>query len=515
MALPKEPRQKMINLMYLVLTCLLALNVSSEILNAFKTVNSSLEKTNTTVNASTSTILASLEEKTKKAETAERANIWYPKAQQAAALSKSVFDYIQSLKTKIITTAGGDPNNPDNPDKHMNEGSQEIVTRIMVKDGEAKKLYTMLADYKKNLLAIDPSIAEKFSKTLQIDLSEPTGKDGKKKDWDIANFNMVPTVAGLTILSKLQNDIKTSENNVVAHIHEQVGKVEVIFDSYAAVIGQSSNYLMPGQELEITAGVGAFSKNAQPKISIGGSSLSIGEDGTAHYKTMANSIGTHTVPVNISFFNQTTNKEESISKTITYTVGQANASIALDKMNVLYVGVDNPVTIAASGGGDDKVQVSISGGGGSISKVGAGKYIARVGTVTDDCRITVSVDGKVAGASQFRVRTIPKAQAYVGGNESGASIAAGAFRAQTGVGAGIKDFPFELKYQVVSFSFSIDTDDGDVATAACQGNLFSSQAQNYIKAHAKAGKTVTIDDIRVQGPDGRVSSAPSLVYYLK
>jgi hypothetical protein len=186
----------------------------------------------------------------------------------------------------------------------------------MVKDGEAKKLYTMLADYKKNLLAIDPSIAEKFSKTLQIDLSEPTGKDGKKKDWDIANFNMVPTVAGLTILSKLQNDIKTSENNVVAHIHEQVGKVEVIFDSYAAVIGQSSNYLMPGQELEITAGVGAFSKNAQPKISIGGSSLSIGEDGTAHYKTMANSIGTHTVPVNISFFNQTTNKEESISKTI-------------------------------------------------------------------------------------------------------------------------------------------------------------------------------------------------------
>ncbi len=515
MALPKEPRQKMINLMYLVLTCLLALNVSSEILNAFKTVNDSLEKTNTTVNASTSTILASLEEKTKKAETAVRANEWYPKAQQASSLSKSVFDYIQGLKTKIITAAGGDPNNPDNPEKKMNDGSQEVVTRIMVRDGEAKKLFTMLNDYRKNLLAIDPSINEKFAKTLQIDVSDIVGKDGKKKDWDIANFNMVPTVAGLTILSKLQNDIKTSENNVVSHIHEQVGKVEVIFDSYAAVIGQSSNYLMPGQELEITAGVGAFSKNAQPKISIGGSSLSIGEDGTAHYKTAATSIGTHTVPVNISFFNQTTNKEESISKTITYTVGQANASIALDKMNVLYVGVDNPVSIAASGGGDDRVQVTITGGGGSISKVGAGKYVARVGTVTDDCRITVSVDGKVAGASQFRVRTIPKAQAYVGGNESGASIPANAFKAQTGVGAGIKDFPFELSYKVVSFTISLDTDDGDIVSAACQGNLFSATAQNYIRTHAKGGKTVTIDEIRVQGPDGRVTSAPSLVYYLK
>ena len=96
-------------------------------------------------------------------------------------------------------------------------------------------------------------------------------------------------------------------------------------------------------------------------------------------------------------------------------VGSANASIALDKMNVLYIGVNNPVTIAASGGGDDKVNVSITGGGGSISKVGAGKYIVKVSQQSDDCRINVSVDGKVVGASQFRVRQIPGAQATVGG----------------------------------------------------------------------------------------------------
>src|SRR5262249_45901652 len=149
-----------------------------------------------------------------------------------------------------------------------------------------------------------------------------------------------------------------------------------------------------------------------------------------------------------------------------------NASIALDKMNVLYIGVDNPVTIAASGGGDDKVQAVLSGGGGSLTRVGPGKYIARVTSITDDAKITVNVEGKVAGAAQFRVRTIPEAQAYVGGQPSGANIAAGAFKAQGGVGAGIKNFPFELEYNVVSYTFTCDTDD-DIVSVPAVGAAFS------------------------------------------
>ena len=98
-----------------------------------------------------------------------------------------------------------------------------------------------------------------------------------------------------------------------------------------------------------------------------------------------------------------------LKRTLNIKLGMANASIALDEMNVLYIGYDNKITIAASGGGDDKVQASISGGGGSLEKVGGGKYIAKVRSVTDDCKITVTVDGKVAGVSQFRVRTIPTA----------------------------------------------------------------------------------------------------------
>jgi hypothetical protein len=184
-------------------------------------------------------------------------------------------------------------------------------------------------------------------------------------------------------------------------------------------------------------------------------------------------------------------------------------------MNVLYIGVNNPVTIAASGGGDDKVQVSVSGGGGSFTRVGNGKYIIRVNSVTDDCKISVTVDGKIAGVSQFRVRTIPTPVATVGAWPSGESVAAGAFRAQSGVAAWIKDFPFELKYTVTSFTLSADNDDGDIIEAPCTGNTFNTAAAQNILKGLKAGRTVTIDNIRVVGEDGRNVKVPSLVYYIK
>jgi hypothetical protein len=184
-------------------------------------------------------------------------------------------------------------------------------------------------------------------------------------------------------------------------------------------------------------------------------------------------------------------------------------------MNVLYIGVDNPITVAASGGGDDKVQVSISGGGGSLSKIGAGKYNVRVGSPTEDCIITVSVEGKVAGSSRFRVRPIPAPTGTVGGFASGDNVNAGAFRAQAGVGAYIKDFPFDIQYDVVSYSMSVDNDEGDIETADVQGVYFNGRAKQIINQFVKPGRTVTIDGLRARGPDGRTFKIPSLVYYIK
>ena len=510
MALPREPRQKMINMMYLVLTALLALNVSSEILNAFKTVNRSLENTNSTVNKSTETIMASLEQKTTEPTTAEKARIWHPKALDATKFSGNVFTYIQGLKDRILREAGGDPSNPE---QKFKEENLDIATRIMIEKGEGAKLLGMLGDYKKNILKVDPSIDSAFKDVLPVNLEKPASRNKAGKTWEGAYFHMVPTVAALTILSKFQNDIRTSENRVVQFCHNKVGEVAVRFDTYAAIVGQNSTYLMPGQELEITAGVGAFSTGAKPTITVGGQTLTVGTEGTATTKLAGGGVGPHTVPVRITYTDQE-GKQQVIEKNVEYKVGMANASIALDEMNVLYVGYDNKVTIAASGGGDDKVQAVISGGGGTLERVGSGKYIARVRSVTDDCKITVSVDGKVAGVSQFRVRTIPTPVATVGGVASNENMTAGQFRAQTGVGAYIKDFPLNLKYTVTSFTLAADNADGDIDEAACTGYLWSPKALNMIK-NLQPGRTVSIENIRATGPDGRNQKLPGLTYYIK
>jgi hypothetical protein len=147
--------------------------------------------------------------------------------------------------------------------------------------------------------------------------------------------------------------------------------------------------------------------------------------------------------------------------------------------------------------------------------VGNGKYIARVTSVADNCTISVNVDNKLAGQQVFRVRTVPQAQAYVGGQPSGANMTKGAIMAQGGVGAGIKDFPFELSYDVVSFTFTCDTENGDIVSIPCGGASFSQAVRNAMSANLKNGSLVTIDDIRVKGPDGRTSPAPSLIYYIK
>lgn len=511
MSLPKEPRQKMINIMYLVLTALLALNVSSEILNAFKTVRRSLEATNTTVNASTATILKSLEEKTRETATMERAQEWYPKAQTVVSTSKQLFDYIESLKNKIITNAGGNPNDAN---VSFKEDNLDIVTKMMVKEGEGNKLKALLEKYTADIKKIDPSIDSVFRGGF-IDVSNPPGRDGKTKAWDVAYFNMVPTVAGLTILSKFQNDIKTAENKLVAYCHQKVGEVKIIFDSYAAIVGQSTNYAMPGQEVIITAGIGAYSKNSQPSISINGSSVSIGEKGFAEYKTTATSVGEHSIPVRISFMNQLTGKMEEKNETIKYTVASpSGASVSLTEMNVLYIGWDNKVRVAASGAGDEKVQVSITGGGGSISKTGAGSYIARVTNPSESCTINVTVDGKSAGSFPFRVRRIPDPVGTIGGVPSGDNMTVGQIRAQGGVGAFIKDFPLDIKYSVTGFTLSADNDEGTIDEAVCQGNTFSNQARGILNK-LTSGRTVTVDNIRAVGPDGTSRRIPSLVYYIK
>jgi len=506
MSLPREPRQKMINMMYLVLTALLALNVSSEILNAFKTVNNSLEKTNEVVTQSTNDVMTSLEEKKKDPGTAAKASIWYDKAQQAQQYSKQMYAFIDELKKKIATGAKYDPTS----DKDKGIDNLDVTTRVMVEKGDGKLLKSKLEEYKVNILKIDSLIERNFSTSLPINTEMPKTKNKSNKTWEAAYFHMVPTVAAMTILSKFQNDVKTSENKVISFCHEQVGKVVYRQDAFAALAIANTTNALPGQEIEITAGVGGFSKAITPRISIGGQTVSLGEDGAAHYKFKADRLGSNSIPVVISYTDQD-GQVKNITKTVDYVVGQSSAAVQLDNMNVLFIGVDNPVTISGSGS-VDQIKASISGGGGVLNGSGAHRTI-RVTQETDDCFISVvTPDGKTT-RMQFRVRSIPDPSPLVGTFKSG-NIPTAVIKSQVGVRAIVENFYYKTQFNVVSFRMTADGPGFEDIVEVNNSGAEWNEAKGII-AKCKPGCFITIEDIYAVGPDGRRRRLTPLIYNLK
>jgi hypothetical protein len=506
MALPKEPRQKMINLMYLVLTALLALNVSSEILNAFKVVDTSLKTSSANLTNGNNTIYASLEEKLSDPKTHEKAAIWEPKAQQAKKLSDEFNSYIDGLKAELKKEA--DLKIVDGKES-FREDDLEAATRLFGSEGngkgKGKELEGKLATYRNALLNIDPSIKEKFDKTLPIDVDPPVGQDGTKKDFTQAYFHMTPAVAGLTLLSKFQNNIKNAENQVVTFCHEQIGAVKVKFDKASVLVGQSSNYVMPGQEITITAGVGAYSSAAQPKISINGSGSPV-VDGKATYKVTASGAGNHTVPVNVTYLDQ-----DGVSQTKTeqveYTVGTpGGAAVMLDKMNVFYIGVPNPITIS-SGSGWDKTTVSMTGGTLSGSNGNRTVTVNSIGAA----KIIVTADGK-STPFDFRCKRIPDPIFKVGAS-SGGSIPSAVFKAQQYCRADLENFDFDARFSVVSATvFFSGAGFSTPQMAEIKGNNLGGVAQLSM---CRPGTSVIFDQVKVQGPDGTVRTITAPGFMLK
>jgi len=507
MALPKEPRQKMINLMYLVLTALLALNVSAEIINAFKVVDNSLTSTNKVVNASTQTIMASFQEKLADPASMEKAKIWMPKAERAVQISKELNDYIDGLKQKIKIGAGF---NPQNPDDGFKEDNIDVATRIMDKEGEGKKLYAALEKYKKEILSIDPEVGEIFKNSLSIDLEIPKVSKIGNVTWTSVYFNMTPTVAALTMLSKFQNDVKTTENKIVNEFHNRVGQVVVRFDTYAPIVGANSTYLFPGQELQISAGIGAFSKNVKPIITIGGRNIPMNDDGVALFKTNVGSTS-GSVPIKIQYKDQD-GKDQIRDLKIDYTVGiPTGAFVSAEKVKVLYIGLDNELAVTGGNVGDEKVSVSIKNG--TLRKIAPGRYIAAP-TSPGTANVTINADGKTSVYS-FRVKSVPDPTPMVG-KSTGGRIPANVFKAQESLRADLKDFVFEgVKFEVTGYTF-FATGAGFQEPAGVRpgirGNRFE-PVQDLI-SRCRPGTTVVFDEITAVGPDGVTRKLPTMAFNL-
>lgn len=501
MSLPKEPRQKMINLMYLVLTALLALNVSSEILNAFKVVDKSLMTSNENLNSANKTLYTSLEAKLNDPMTAEKAKPWNDRANQAKKLSADLSSYIDQLKTDLKKQAGSKMVEVDGKMvEEFKEDDLEAATRLFgnEKGGQNKgeELKEKLNAYRKAMLAIDTSIAKEFDKTFPVDFQDKVkGQDGKEKDFTMAYFHMTPTVAGLTLLSKFQNNVKNGENQVVTYCHNQVGAVKVVYDQFAALVGQSSNYLMPGDELEINAGVGSYSKAAQPQISIGGSSVPLAEDGRATSKFKVSGSGSKSVAVNVTYTKPDGTKETKTFD-VKYTVGTpGGAAVMPDKMNVFYIGVDNPVTIGSPTGWD-KTTVAMSNG--TITGTASNRVVRPAATPGQKAIITVVADKKPS-TFEFRIKRIPDPVFKVGSGK--ARMPSVEFKNQQFCRADLENFDFDLRFNVVSATvYFSGANFPNVQQATIQGNSLASLSA--LLARCGPGSVVTFDNVKVQGPDG-------------
>jgi hypothetical protein len=194
-----------------------------------------------------------------------------------------------------------------------------------------------------------------------------------------------------------------------------------------------------------------------------------------------------------------------------FTFGQT-VGISPIKMNVLYVGIDNLISVATPGGPNDKITVSISEG--TVSKASQGLYNVRVSSVSDECWIKVDVNGKWAGSSSFRVRNLPIPSATISGFVSGDTITANVFRSQAGVDLYIKDFPFQVEYETLEFTFTINDEKGTPKSAHCEGAFFSPQTKEYMDHFLKPGTAVAITNIRAKDPSGREVKVPSLIYFV-
>ena len=505
MALPKEPRQKMINLMYLVLTALLALNVSSEILNAFKVVDASLRTSNTNLATANSTLYASLADKLKRPESQVNARIWAPKADSAKILSQDLYNYIDSLKADLkkasdLTIVDGK--------ESFKEDNLDAATRLFDTQGKGKDLEAKLAAYKTAMLLLDTSINAKFASTFPVDVTPPVGQDGTKKDFTNAYFHMTPTVAALTLLSKFQNNVKNAENQIVTYCHSKIGEVVVHMDKVGVLTGQNSSYLMPGQELVVTAGVGAYSSSSNPQISINGSPASV-ENGQATYKTTVSGAGEHSVAINVTVKGED-GKPVIVPSVVKYTVGTpGGAAIMLDKMNVFYIGVPNPITIS-SGSGWDKTNVTPTGC--TMTGSNGNRVVSVTGGTT--ATLTVTADGK-SSKFDFRIKTIPDPIGMIGASKGG-RILASAFKAQDFIRAELLNFDFDARFNVtgatVYFAGAGFANSGSIQTGTISnGSLAPIKSKMDL---CKPGSTVTFDELKVVGPDGRSRTIPPVSFVL-
>ncbi len=542
MSIPKEPRQLMINLMYLVLTALLALNVSAEVMNAFFTLDEGNQASMATVNSQLDQTVKGLKDLLSDESKAKYKAI-EPAVDKVRADVNSFGAYIDGIRDNLIDAAGNINGEVDEGDYTLSYGktvpkgkkNKDITTRILVEEGLGEELKGKLLEVKQKMVDTYSTLltenGENFGlkpeeiqnriknigNNLPLKVDDETWKLSEdKKSWADFKFRQMPLAAVMPLLSQMQSDAKSSEAALVNNMAELAGGRVVEFDAFFPVVQAEKSYVIKGEPFKAKISVGTYSSSLNPSdigIFVDGRKLPVNNEGIAEYTASTGGVGTKTLKLRAEVINPLTGEKSDGDATYTYEVGERSVAISADKMNVFYIGVQNPISVSAAGVSSNDLRVNINGGGGTMKKTGSNSWDVTVTKPTADCKINVSGGGMNA-SKQFRVKRIPDPVARLG-NKGDGSMGNGEFKAQQGLIAWLDNFDFDAKCNIQGFNLVKVAKRSDPVEVTNQGGRFGSKAANLARS-AKPGDTFYFENVKARCPgDAAGRKINSLVYRIK
>jgi len=509
----ETPRQKMIGMMYLFLTAMLAINVSDEVLDAFTTIDNGLSKTVQTFEEKTkikySDFKIALDANPNKVRDA------WKESEKVRLESDSVYHLIEVLKKRIVRTADGDDYDMKNIDDKANI---DVPAEVMIVLGQGKKLKDAIVRFRELVLGMvaekDERLRFAIQETLDTSKPEKKRKDDPSYTWESKQFSHTPLIGAITLLSKMQVDIRNTESDVVNYLFNQIEAESYKFNKLRAEVYAPSNYILKGDTYKAQVFLAAVDTTQNPKIVIDrqGELKNFDDNGRGLYSAETKKVG----PVKwggVITYKSPSGIEKPYEFEAEYIVAEPNVVVSPTKMNVFYVGVENPVSISAPGFSSDRVRATMTNGTlikRSNDYIAKPKVVGRLAKVKVEARFD---DGwRPLRTVDFRVKPIPDPLAKVAGLNGG-KIKKNLLLAQNGVDAVMDNFDFDLKFRITGFTVSTIIK-GFTVDQASRSDLFTNQQVGMFR-NLKRNQKVYIEDIRAVGPDGVTRNLPAIVFRIE
>jgi gliding motility-associated protein GldM len=500
---PVSPRQKMINLMYVVLMAMLALNVSNEVLNGFSIVGESIGRTTENAIKDNQAIYEAFEQQMKA--NPQKVKEWYEKAQQVKLMSDSLYDFAASLKLAIAQEADGKEGDPENLE---NQEDLEASNQVMLAPGRGRgaALKQAIDSYRERILKMIPDTAKRRNIANDLTTEVSAKKRTLGKNWQETQFESMPAIAAVTILSKLQSDVRNAEKEVLHTLVQNIDVKDIRVNALEAFVIPNSQTIVRGDKFSAHIVMAAVDTTQVPDIYIGNQKVTLRDN---LYERICGSTGDFTLAGHIETVNGNGDKiRRDFSQK--YTVVDPSATVSADLMNMLYAGYNNPISVSVPGVPLNKIQATMSGG--SLTAVGPGKYIARPTKVGENAIITVTSTNtgraQQMGQFTFRVRKLPDPTPYIPfkdeqGNPNrfkGGGMAKASLMGIEGIGAAIDDGILDIAFKVVSFETVFFDNMGNAVPIPSNGANFSERQKETFRK-LQRNRRFYISRVTAIGPD--------------